>query len=62
MSEVLVLDATDLEDLPVSNDDPNLPPGVDVESFWKADGRKPSRILLRSGDNGESNANSIMNF
>jgi pyrimidine deaminase RibD-like protein len=51
VERILVLDATDLGDLPVSNDDPNLPPGVDVETFWKGDGRKPSRILLRSGDN-----------
>ena len=62
VERILVLDATDLCDLPVSNDDPNLPPGVDVETFWKGDGRKPSRILLRSGDNGEPDANSIMNL
>jgi hypothetical protein len=47
VERVLVMDATDLQDLPLSNDDPNLPAGVDVEEFWKADGRKPSRILLR---------------
>ena len=51
VERVLVMDATDLEDLPLSNNDPNLPTGVDVEEFWKADGRKPSRILLRHGDN-----------
>ena len=51
VERILCMDATDLKDLPLTNDDPNLPPGVDVEAFWKADGRKPSRILLRHGDN-----------
>ena len=50
VERVLVMDATDLKDLPLTNDDPNLP-GVDVEAFWRADGRKPSRVLLRHGDN-----------
>mmetsp|Transcript_4136 Transcript_4136/g.6013 ORF Transcript_4136/g.6013 Transcript_4136/m.6013 type:complete len:755 (+) Transcript_4136:327-2591(+) len=54
VERILVMDATDLCDLPLSNDDPNLPPGVDVESFWKGDGRKKSRILLRSGDNAQA--------
>ena len=54
VERILVMDATDLRDLPLSNDDPNLPPGVDVEAFWKAEGRKPSRILLRSGDNAQA--------
>jgi len=54
VERILVLDATDLKDLPVSNDDPNLPPGVDVEAFWRSEGRKPSRILLRSGDNAQA--------
>lgn len=50
VERVLVMDATDLADLPLKNDDPNLPPGVNVEEFWKADGRKPTRVLLRHGD------------
>jgi len=49
VERILVMDATDLEDLPLSNDDPNLPKGVDIEKFWKAEGRKPSRVLLRRG-------------
>jgi pyrimidine deaminase RibD-like protein len=49
VERVLVMDATDLPDLPVTNEDEHLPEGVDVESFWKADGRKPTRILLRRG-------------
>jgi hypothetical protein len=53
VERILVLDATDLKDLPVSNDDPNLPFGVDVEAFWRSEGRKPSRILLRSGENAQ---------
>ena len=50
VERVLVMDATDLKDLPLENDDPNLLPGVDVEEFWRADGRKPTRVLLRHGD------------
>ena len=45
------MDATDLQDLPLTNDDPNLPHGVDIEEFWRGEGRKPSRVLLRHGDN-----------
>jgi len=54
VERILVMDATDLSDLPLSNDDLNLPKGVDVEAFWKADGRKPTRVLLRHGDNAEA--------
>ena len=54
VERILVLDATDLKDLPTSNDDPNLPPGVDIEAFWKSEGRKPTRLLLRSGDNAQA--------
>jgi hypothetical protein len=45
VERILVMDATDLEDLPLSNDDPNLPKGMDVEKFWKGEGRKPTRVL-----------------
>lgn len=51
VERILVMDATDLKDLPLTNDDPNLPHGVDVEEFWRAEGRKLSRVLLRHGDN-----------
>jgi len=54
VERILVLDATDLKDLPISNDDPNLPPGTDVEAFWRGEGRKGSRVLLRSGDNAQA--------
>ena len=49
VERILCLDATDLENLPLSNDDPNLPDGVDVEEFWTGAGRKPTRVLLRKG-------------
>ena len=49
VERILVMDATDLEELPISNDDPNLPAGVDVEAFWQAKDRKPTRVLLRKG-------------
>jgi len=54
VERILIMDATDLPDLPISNDDPNLPDGLDVESFWKADSRLPSRVLLRHGDNAQA--------
>ena len=56
VERVLVMDATDLADLPITNDDPNLPPGVDVESFWAATNRRPSRVLLRKGENAQAQA------
>jgi hypothetical protein len=49
VERILVMDATDLESLPLSNDDPNLPKNVDVEAFWRGEGRKPTRVLLRKG-------------
>lgn len=49
VERILILDATDLENLPLTNNDPNLPPGVDVEAFWRGEGRKPTRLLLRKG-------------
>ena len=50
VERVLVMDATDLKDLPLTNND-DLLPGVDIEAFWRGEGRKPSRVLLRHGDN-----------
>ena len=49
VERILVMDATDLKDLPISNGNPNLPSYVDVEAFWKGLDRKPTRILLRRG-------------
>ena len=49
VERILVLDATELRNLPVKNDDPNLPAGVDIEAFWAARDRKPTRVLLRRG-------------
>jgi hypothetical protein len=54
VERVLVMDATDLADLPLTNDDPNLPKGVDIEAFWASHARKPSRVLLRHGDNAQA--------
>ena len=56
VERILVMDATDLADLPVTNDDPNLPPGVDVEEFWLAYGRKPTRVLLRKARSTQAQA------
>jgi pyrimidine deaminase RibD-like protein len=56
VERILAMDATDLLDLPLSNDDPNLPKGVDIESFWKGDGRKPTRVLLRRGNSAQAQA------
>ena len=54
VERILVMDATDLQDLPMNNNDPNLPKGIDIEKFWKSEGRKPSRVLLRHGDNAQA--------
>lgn len=51
VERILVLDATDLKDLPLSNDDPNLPQNFDIEAFWKGNNRKPTRVILRRGEN-----------
>jgi len=56
VERILVMDATDLASLPLTNDDPNLPRGVDVERFWRGEGRKPSRVLLRRGENAQAQA------
>jgi hypothetical protein len=50
------MDATDLADLPLTNDHPNLPKGVDVESFWAGKNRKPTRVLLRRGRSAQAQA------
>ena len=41
---------------PLSNDDPSLPKGVDVEAFWAGIGRKPTRVLLRRGNSAQAQA------
>jgi len=51
VERILVMDATDLKSLPLTNDDPNLPPGVNVEEFWKGENRKATRVLLRHSSN-----------
>lgn len=56
VERILVLDATDLKDLPLTNDHPTVPPGVDVEAFWRGDDRKPTRVLLRKGENVQAQA------
>lgn len=56
VERILVMDATDLEFLPMTNDSPYNPSGVDVESFWAAEGRKPTRVLLRRGQSAEAKA------
>ncbi|GAX25020.1 hypothetical protein FisN_2Lh304 [Fistulifera solaris] len=56
VERIIVMDATDLPELPLSNKDPNLPRSVDVESFWRATGRKKTRVLLRRGLNERARA------
>jgi hypothetical protein len=56
VERILVMDATDLEYLPLTNDDPHNLPGVDVEAFWAAKGRRPTRVLLRRGKSAEAKA------
>lgn len=50
VERILVLDSSDLKDLPLSNDDPNLDLSFDVETFWAGKNRKPTRIILRRGE------------
>lgn len=58
VERILAMDATDLKELPLTNDNPNLSEdgSVDVEAFWRGDGRKPTRILLRRGVNAQARA------
>lgn len=56
VERILVMDATDLDDLPMTNDDPNLKTGVDIEKFWAGEGRKPTRVLLRRGSSAQAQA------
>lgn len=56
VERILVMDATDLPELPYTNDDENLPDGVDVEKFWKGEGRKNTRVLLRRGVHAQARA------
>ena len=56
VERILAMDATDLAYLPLTNDSPYNPPGVDVEAFWAAEGRKPTRVLLRRGKSVEAKA------
>lgn len=51
VERILVMDAADLTNLPLTNEDENLPVGVDIEKYWKGGHRKPARILLRHGSN-----------
>eukprot|EP00546_Thalassionema_frauenfeldii_P013815 CAMPEP_0178924838 /NCGR_PEP_ID=MMETSP0786-20121207/17550_1 /TAXON_ID=186022 /ORGANISM="Thalassionema frauenfeldii, Strain CCMP 1798" /LENGTH=680 /DNA_ID=CAMNT_0020599595 /DNA_START=72 /DNA_END=2114 /DNA_ORIENTATION=+ len=55
VERILVMDATDLAELPLTNNNPNLPPGVNVEDFWgSGKRRKPPRVLLRKGTNAQA--------
>ena len=56
VERVLVLDATDCKDLPLDNGDPNLPPGFDIEAFWRGANRKQTRIILRRAGNDAAQA------
>ena len=50
VERVVVMDTADLLDLPLTNDDPSLPNGLDAEALWAAKlDRKPIRILLTGG-------------
>lgn len=55
VERILVMDATDLKELPMDNSDPNVK-GIDIEAFWRGKGRKPTRVLLRRGLNAQARA------
>ena len=48
VERVLVMDATDLEDLPLTNDDPTLPPGVVSAPHFRSDSFLLPLSLTRS--------------
>lgn len=55
VERILVMDATELAELPLTNNNPNLPPGVDVDTFWRSGkNRKAPRVLLRKGTNAQA--------
>lgn len=56
VERILVMDATDLAVLPLENNDPNTPEGVNIEAFWRGAGRKPTRVLLRRGASAQAKA------
>lgn len=47
VERVVVLDAADLQDLPLQNGHSNLPPDLDVTAFWAGENRRPTRLILR---------------
>jgi hypothetical protein len=53
------MDATDLPELPLTNDDNNIPEGIDIEQFWRGEGRRPTRVLLRRGAHAMARAAAI---
>lgn len=56
VERIVVLDATDLKDLPITNSNPNLPDGIDIEKFWRGIDRTGTRVLLRRGRNAQASA------
>ena len=56
VERILVMDATDLPDLPLSNSNSHLPADINVEAFWRAQNRRPTRVLLRRGAHAQARA------
>jgi pyrimidine deaminase RibD-like protein len=56
VERIVVMDATDLKELPLKNGGPDLPNHVDIEKFWRANHRKPTRVLLRRGNEAQARA------
>ena len=54
VERILVMDATDLKALPLKNGEQGLPSYVDVEAFWRGENRKPTRVLLRRGNDAQA--------
>ena len=55
VERILVMDATDLSELPLENSHPDMK-NVDIETFWKGKDRKPTRVLLRRGTDVQARA------
>lgn len=56
VERILVMDATDLPDLPLTNSNPHLPADINVEAFWRGEDRRPTRVLLRRGAHAQARA------
>jgi pyrimidine deaminase RibD-like protein len=51
LERIVVVDATDLKNLPIVNGGPTISPNVNIEALWAGRNRKATRIILKRGGN-----------